>query len=427
MKFACFLLPTIPASPEERRRLRPIAARTEKLQQMLREVTELVKIAEDLGADIISTTEHHLHEEGLEMGCTPALHHYLATQTKHIKVGPVGYVLPSWNPLRLAIETAWLDQLTQGRTIVGMARGYQNRWFNNMAQNYGLRGADSDGQAAGGAKVGLTVARSDQSEADELNRAAFEEVFQILKLAWGEEPFSFKGRFWEYPFPYEQGTEWPAYKWTEQYGTPGIVENGRLKKINVVPKPFQKPHPQLFQAFSASESTIRMAAKHGIVPTITTTNVERFKSNAELYRAEAAKAGRNYRLGENIASARLLSIARNREEALQLAQLSHATVYYREFGAGFGWWEGFRLPGDEEKYPFGKVPLPESEWTLERLERSGHLVAGTPDDARRAIDELIEAANPEFIQFGCSQGLVPFDEQVRQMRVYGEEIIRHYK
>jgi hypothetical protein len=33
------------------------------------------------------------------------------------------------------------------------------------------------------------------------------------------------------------------------------------------------------------------------------------------------------------------------------------------------------------------VPLPESEWTLERLERAGNLIAGTPNDIRRALDK----------------------------------------
>src|SRR5207248_2873527 len=119
VKFILNLMPTVPASFEQRAALRPIAQRTDRFQAMIREAGEVARIAEDLGFDILTTVEHHLHEEGLEMGGTSAFHHYLASQTKHIKVGPIGYVLPAWNPLRLAIETAWLDQLTKGRAIVG--------------------------------------------------------------------------------------------------------------------------------------------------------------------------------------------------------------------------------------------------------------------------------------------------------------------
>jgi len=420
MKFIFGILPSIPCTLEERARLRPIAARSDRFQRMLWEVGELSRIAEDLGYEIITTVEHHLHEEGLEMGGTAAFHHYIASQTKHIKVGPIGYVLPAWNPLRLAIETAWLDQLTQGRAIVGLARGYQTRWFNNMAQKYGTPSASS-GPTGGSATLGTAF-----SDKDAINRAAFEEVYEILQLAWGEEPFSFKGQFWEYPFPNDEGTDWPAHSWTEKYGTPGIVVDGKLKKINVVPKPFQKPHPKVFTAFSASESTIKWAAERKIIPTITTTSVEKFKANAEFYRAAAQEAGHDFRLGENISSARLWCMGESREAALKMAEITMPNLYYREFGGGFGFWEGFRLPGDEEKWPAGKVRLPPSEWTMDRLERVGHLVAGTSDDIRKGLDELVEAANPEYMQLSVPQGFIPFEEQVKMLRTYGEKVMPHF-
>ncbi len=49
MKFILMLTPAVPASPVERERLRPIAHRTEKIQQMLDEMVELAQMAEDLG------------------------------------------------------------------------------------------------------------------------------------------------------------------------------------------------------------------------------------------------------------------------------------------------------------------------------------------------------------------------------------------
>ena len=76
--------------------------------------------------------------------------------TKRIKAGPIGYVLPGLNPLRLALEIAYLDQLTKGRTFVGFARGYQARWLNQMAQ-----------------KIHVSATVSDKSETDRVNREAF--------------------------------------------------------------------------------------------------------------------------------------------------------------------------------------------------------------------------------------------------------------
>jgi alkanesulfonate monooxygenase SsuD/methylene tetrahydromethanopterin reductase-like flavin-dependent oxidoreductase (luciferase family) len=251
MKFMYFFLPSIPATLEERRALRPIANRTDRWQRMIEEVVEIAQLAEEVGFDAVCFPEHHLHSEGLEMGSLPVLTQHVIHNTKRIKVGPIGYVLPGWNPLRLALEIAWLDQLTKGRTFVGFARGYQPRWLNQMAQ-----------------KIHVTATASDKSETDRINREAFEEVFRFLKLAWGDEPFRFKGKYYEYPTP-QEGIQWPPHKWTREYGFPGEVdEQGRIQKINVVPKPYQKPHPPLFQAFSISEETVRWCAREGITPTI---------------------------------------------------------------------------------------------------------------------------------------------------------------
>jgi alkanesulfonate monooxygenase SsuD/methylene tetrahydromethanopterin reductase-like flavin-dependent oxidoreductase (luciferase family) len=320
MKFLLFLFPSIPATPEERQALRPIAQRSHKFQQMLDEVREIA---------------------------------------------------PS------------------GRA----ARG-------------------SPGVA--------------MSESDDVNRALFEEVFEILQLAWKDEPFSFQGRFWQYPFPHDEGTPWPGAPWTEKYGTPGVVVDGKLRKLNVVPKPFQKPHPQLFTAYSSSEATIRWAAPRGVVPTVTMTGVRDFKQKAEAYRLEAARAGRKLELGQNMSCGQYMSVGNDREHALELAAASNTATYYRDFGGPFGFWEAFRFPEDEAKYPSGKVMLPPSEWTLERLERKGHLVAGSPADIRRHLDELVAQANPEFLQFSVSQGFLPLEETIRQLRIYGEQIMPYY-
>jgi len=58
-------------------------------------------------------------------------------------------------------------------------RGYQTRWFNNMGQKYAI-------ESHGSGDVELALANSSK---DDLNRLLFEEVFEILQLAWKDEPF----------------------------------------------------------------------------------------------------------------------------------------------------------------------------------------------------------------------------------------------
>ena len=53
MKFNLFVLPTIPGSYEDRRRLRPIARNNERYQQMLTELRDIAVLAEELGFDAL--------------------------------------------------------------------------------------------------------------------------------------------------------------------------------------------------------------------------------------------------------------------------------------------------------------------------------------------------------------------------------------
>ena len=409
MKFIYFFLPTLPATLEERKRLRPIAMHPDRWQKMIEEVTELAQVAEDAGFTAVSYPEHHLHSEGIEMGSLPVLTQHILHHTKRIMAGPIGYVLPGWNPLRLALEIAWLDQLTKGRTMVGFARGYQARWLNQMAQ-----------------KVHIGATLSDKSEGDRMNREAFEEVYQFLKLAWGDEPFSFKGKYYEYPHP-QEGTPWPAHEWTREYGFPGEVdEQGRIQKINVVPKPYQRPHPPLFQAFSLTEETVRWCAREGIRPTIILPAPETVRKLSDAYIDEGRKVGLTYTVGQNIGVLRSVYLGESEEQARRFAEPGMAVLGYREVFHHFGFVEAWREPADEAKYPAGKVPLPASEVTAERAQRVKAAYFGTPDDIRRGLDELVEKANPEWFVWQGDQGFYPKEVVRKQIELFGKKVLPHY-
>jgi|SRR6516162_5582353 hypothetical protein len=99
MKFMLLVLPTVPGTLEERRRLRPIGRNNERYQQMLEELRKLVVFADEVGFDCFATTEHHFHSEGYETSVAPLLLYTdLAARTKRIKFSPLGLVLPAWDP-----------------------------------------------------------------------------------------------------------------------------------------------------------------------------------------------------------------------------------------------------------------------------------------------------------------------------------------
>ena len=121
-------------------------------------------LGDALGYDSISFTEHHFHVEGFELSNNPVLLDlFVGMQTKRIRVGQLGIVLPTQNPIRVAEDIAMLDHMTGGRANAGFARGYQRRWVDVMAQQtHGIHGA-----------------LPHQHDAiDEANRQAFEENFQ---------------------------------------------------------------------------------------------------------------------------------------------------------------------------------------------------------------------------------------------------------
>src|SRR5262249_47666193 len=71
----------------------------------------------------IFVAEHHF-DLGFSECPSPGTFLGAASQrTKKIRLGPLVYVLPLWNPIRVAEEVALLDNLTRGRLECGFGPG----------------------------------------------------------------------------------------------------------------------------------------------------------------------------------------------------------------------------------------------------------------------------------------------------------------
>jgi len=339
----------------------------------------------------------------------------LAARTKRIKFSPLGLVLPGWDPIRAAEELAILDHLTRGRVYAGFARGYQDRWVNVLGQQYHVTGAPMDG-----------------SSIDNHNRRVYEETLKVIKKAWTEDAWEYDGEYYKVPYPYEEGIRrWPVAEWTRTYGAPGEVDDeGVIRKICVVPKPYQQPHPPMFQPFSVSEATIRYTARSDIVPVILTAYPPDFQRLCKMYQEVAAEAGYSRGLGEKVGVVRAVHFGRTEEEAVALLRDTNYAGFYNYFG-GFGFWEAFRMPEDAEKYPAGTM-LPTSEWTVARMRRSKYALAGTVDQIKAEIDALRRIygdgnGNLEWFAWFFDQGMMSWDEEMRQMELFAEHIIPAFR
>ena len=416
MKFMLFVLPTVPGTLEERKALRPIGRNAERYQRMLDELRKLAVLADDAGFDVFATTEHHFHSEGYETSVAPLLLYAdLAARTKRIKFAPLGLVLPAWDPIRAAEELAVLDHLTKGRLYAGFARGYQDRWVNVLGQHYHVTGAPMDG-----------------SSIDRHNRNVYEEAVQVIKKAWTEPTLQYDGTFYKVPFPYEEGIRrWPAAQWTREYGAPGEVDgDGVVRKVCVVPAPYQSPHPPMFQPFSVSETTIRYTAREGIIPWILTAYPPEFRRLAEVYRDVAAESGRTLGLGESIGAFRAVHLGRNQDEAVELLRNTNYAGF-RDYFGGFGFWEAFRTPDDAARYPLDPyTPLPMEEWTIERMRAVKYALAGTPEEIRAEIEALhrvYDGGRLEWFGWFFDQGFMPWDEEVRQIEMFAKHVIPYFR
>jgi alkanesulfonate monooxygenase SsuD/methylene tetrahydromethanopterin reductase-like flavin-dependent oxidoreductase (luciferase family) len=90
-----------------------------------------VKLAEQVGFEIAWVAEHHFSNYCL---CPSPLTMcaYLSGVTKTIKLGPAVIVAPLYEPVRLLEEIGFVDQLSNGRLILGFGSGYQDYEFNKF-------------------------------------------------------------------------------------------------------------------------------------------------------------------------------------------------------------------------------------------------------------------------------------------------------
>ncbi|GAA4048627.1 LLM class flavin-dependent oxidoreductase [Nonomuraea soli] len=415
MKFAIFLNPQIPgsgyAAEANARAKRPIGRDTESYQALLHEVREIAVHADRIGFDALMMTEHHFHSEGMEFSVNPLMFLTdLAARTERILLAPLGMVLPAWDPIRAAEDVALLDQFSKGRLRLGVARGYQNRWMNVLGQRW---------HAA--------AARSDGSKSDDRNFDVFGEVLKIMKMAWTQETLRYKSDVLDYsvPHPYEGIEGWPAQEWTQTFGAPGELDDeGKVQAISVCPRPYQNPHPELWQPFTISDRSVIRAAQEDIMPWMFTPNPDDHAAKAKLYQEESAKAGRHYKLGEHTGILKIVGIADTTEEAINTYGRGIPKDFAAFFGP-FGYLEVLRKKEDDRH-----KPISPEKGDVKRMNDVEMALFGSPDDVKRGIQRMLDRM-PDLEWFGLymqgQQGVLPLDTVKRNLELFATKVIPEFQ
>lgn len=348
----------------------------ELYQRYIDEIKGYVQLADELGYASYGHNEHHLQLEGFEVTNHPGMFSlFVGMHAKRMRVSTLGYVLTTHNPVRAAEEIATLDHMLQGRLNIGFTRGYQSRWVGSYGTVRGVNATTPQDAKARG-------------EVDAMNREIFEECVQIVKHAWANSTFSYKGKYWQ--FPPEHGLSGhPAY---EKYGA-GMGDDGMVHEIGIAPRCYQDPHPPLYGAFAHSMRTIDMWAREGGKPIVMANEMDFCEALWNRYMKTAAEAGREVKRADAAAWGGVLMLG-NDKERLQYIKEDHDW-----------YWHTFFLP-------FGQG--------------YANCIIGDVDEVSRQIEDAQERLGftEMFLQFG--QGHLDPNENNEMLTLFAEKIFPRF-
>ena len=255
-------------------------------------------------------------------------------RTQRMKLAPGAHLLPYHHPAELACRVAYLDHIARGRFMFGVgSSGLPSDW-----RLFNVDGMTGD------------------------NRKMTREALDIILKLWAaNEPFEYKGEYWN----------------VNRIDT--MFETLRFHL-----KPFQKPHPPIGVAgLSPNSDTLLLAGEHGFMPMSLNISPSYLKSHWASVERGAAKAGRSAdRSGWRVV--REVFVAETDAEARRHALGGMLARAYREyllplFGA-FGFTQLFKH--DPE--------LADSEVTPEYLAEHSWLV-GSPRTVAQKLGDMYEA------------------------------------
>ena len=291
------------------------------------------RTADGLGFDTMWLTEHHFQYEGYEVLPNLIMFGlYGATKTSQLRFGQMFNVVPQWHPLRLAEDFALADILTGGRMEFGVGRGTVPR------ETFSLGGV---------------VASRDNAMSDEhnrRNREMFEEAIEVIKAAWYNERFEFRGKHFTFP-------------------PDGIPDRGSVvKDLTLIPKP-RRPI-DIYQACS-SPDTIEYVPRAGHRAVYWLNNPVALKAKWDRFAEIRDEIGKPAAPGADRVLVFNVHVGRTREEALRRGAPGHDE--FVNFMAQFGSFKNYRLP-DGSPVPDGYHP------TVDDSRREQVQVVGSIDD-----------------------------------------------
>lgn len=376
MKFGYFCNPTNPGHKRD-------------YMAVMNEAREIATFCDQNDFHSFWLAEHHFSIWGREILPNPIIMGAdIAARTKRLRIGLAAAIITFWHPLRLAEDLALLDQLCDGRLELGLGRG-----------NYGLEGYNLNAIA--------------DPRNPEQNFKVFDETLKILKKAFTEPLFSFKGEFYTVPNP--------GFRWDRAHPVDDSkyidAETKELTKISVFPQPRQKPHPPLWQVVD-SPLAVDYAARNDLGIIMWRPPVETLKERFQLYQRVTKEA-----TGKDIPLGRRCGIMRDCFVANTMAEARTMSEEYVMRYLNWSNWRGpkiFLRPGEVLDPEKDKALVKELTYDFVH-ERS--LLFGTPDYVAEKIEELRDELGIEAVLINSSWSGVPHELTMRSLKLFADKMI----
>jgi alkanesulfonate monooxygenase SsuD/methylene tetrahydromethanopterin reductase-like flavin-dependent oxidoreductase (luciferase family) len=341
--------------------------------------------AEEVGFDALMLNEHHSSPFCIQ-GVTNVEAAILARQSKKAWITILGNILPIWDdPLWLAEQLAMIDMISHGRLISGFVRGTARESFTHNAT-------------------------------PPFVWERFEEAHNFLIKTWTTPgPFRWEGKHYQY-----------------RYVNPWAV-------------PLQRPHPPIWIPGVTSYTTAIWCAQHRYPYVMLATLLEPTRELFNAYHQTAAEAG--YTSGpQNLGYMFKVHVEETDEKGDEIGR-----KYIR--GVPNPFISGNVAQGTEkpwlsvppghlgsvrerrmnvaERFAFGGKTGVEARLARERIGRQPYeeqvknysVNSGTPKTVIPRIRHVLEFLRPGSVFFWDGDGLMTHDDQMRSLRLFGEEVI----
>ncbi len=369
---------------------------TRDQHSIINETIDQCVLADEMGWDHVWFVEHHFLTGFSMSPCPEVIFGALSRLTKRIRLGFGVVILPYHHPVRVAERVAMVDHLSNGRVDFGT------------------------GRSAAYEQTGMGIDPRD-------SREMWEEALEMVPQVWEKEFFNWEGKYWNVP------------------------------SREVLPKPFQDPHPPIWVA-ALQPATYELAAQKGIgvlalgvvAPSQLAEHIRKYKRDV----ANAKPVGKF--INNQWLSSTMGLCGEDDDEAVELCTLSLKTFFGPDkpylkdqtnvYETLLKQWGGVpdhlqnnfaRYIQNEQKDPDTGQSVDLSGGTTfarqavldidgQTLRERGVIVAGNPEECIKAV-KLHEAAGVDEIQFLMATESVPHDKVMKSIELFGRSVIPAFK